>query len=105
MGNCFGGRRGHAKQIVSFPRIVHGYVQGGDLIFFEELGFFDNYTRLNTQVLHYFKRSLRTKQNMDLFYPIKQWSRCAIVVDSEIEEVKYVLMLGPEGFTKTEYMS
>ena len=42
---------------------------------------------------------------MDLFYPIKQWSRCAIVVDSEIEEIKYVLMLGPEGFTKTEYMS
>ena len=56
-------------------------------------------------MLHYFKRSLRTKQNMDLFYPIKQWSRCAIVVDSEIEEIKYVLMLGPEGFTKTEYMS
>ena len=42
---------------------------------------------------------------MDLFYPIKQWSRCAIVVDSEIEEIKYILMLGPEGFTKTEYMS
>ena len=57
------------------------------------------------KLLHHFKRSLRTKQNMDIFYPIKQWCRIGIVVDSDVEEIKYVLMLGPDGFTKTEYMS
>lgn len=106
MGNCLGGRRSrYAKQLVSFPRVVHGYVQGGDLIFIEEKDFFDDYTLLNRQVLHAFKRSLRTKQNMDEFYPIKQWCRVGIVVDSDVEEIKYVLMLDKDGFTKTEYMS
>ena len=85
--------------------IVHGYVQGGDLIFFEEKDFFDDYTMLNRQVLHYFKRSLRTKQNMDVHYPVKQWCRMGIVVDSDVEEIKYILMLGPDGFSKVEYMS
>ena len=28
-----------------------------------------------------------------------------IVIDSDVEEVKYILMLGPDGFTLTEYMS
>ena len=62
MGNCFGGsRRRYTRQLVTFPRIIQGYVQGGDLIFVEEMDFFDNYTMLNRQVLHFFKRSLRTK--------------------------------------------
>ena len=42
---------------------------------------------------------------MDVFYPIKQWCRMGIVIDSDVEEVKYILMLGPEGFSLTEYMS
>ena len=28
-----------------------------------------------------------------------------IIVDSDIEEIKYILMLGPDGFSKVEYMS
>ena len=75
------------------------------MIFFEEQGFFDDYTKMNTQVLHYFKRSLRTKQNVGVFHPIKQWCRIGIVVDSEVEEVKYILMMGKDGFQKVEYMS
>lgn len=75
------------------------------MIFIEELGFFDDYMRMNRQKLHYFKRSLRTKQNMDNFFPIKQWCNVGIVVDSDVEDVKYILMLGPEGFVKTEYFS
>ena len=61
----------YTKRLVSFPRIVHNYVQGGDLIFIQEKDFFDDYTIMNRQVLHHFKKSLRTKQNMDVFYPIK----------------------------------
>ena len=107
MGNCCkgSGRGRYSKQLVSFPRIVHNYVQGGDLIFVEELDFFDDYTRLNRQVLHHFKKSLRTKQNMDVFYPIKQWCRTGIVVDSDVDEVKYILLLGPDGFELIEYMT
>ena len=47
MGSCFSGNKRYAKQLVSFPMIVHGYVQGGDLIFIEEKDFFDDYTILN----------------------------------------------------------
>ena len=36
---------------------------------------------------------------------IKQWCRIGIVIDTDIDRVKYVLELGPEGFYKTEYMS
>ena len=104
MGNCFGSRR-LPRKLVSFPVIVQDFVRGGDLIFFEELDYFDDYTRLNRQVLHFFKRALRTKENMDVFYPIKQWCRIGIVIDSDIEQVKYILMLGPEGFYRVEYMT
>ena len=104
MGNCFGSRR-LPRKLVSFPVVVQDFVRGGDLIFFEELDYFDDYTRLNRQVLHFFKRALRTKENMDVFYPIKQWCRLGIVVDSDIEQVKYILMLGPEGFYRVEYMT
>ena len=104
MGNCFGSRR-LPRKLVSFPVVVQDFVRGGDLIFFEELDYFDDYTRLNRQVLHFFKRALRTKENMDVFYPIKQWCRLGIVVDSDVEQVKYILMLGPEGFYRVEYMT
>ena len=42
---------------------------------------------------------------MDNFYPIKQWCNVGIIVDSDVEDVKYILMLTPEGFTKVEYFS
>lgn len=66
---------------------------------------FDDYTRLNRQVLHFFKRALRTKENTDVYYPIKQWCRMGIVIDSDHESIKYILMLGPEGFYRVEYMT
>ena len=42
---------------------------------------------------------------MDVFYPIKQWCRTGIVVDSDVDEVKYILLLGPDGFELIEYMT
>ena len=56
MGNCFGNRNRYSKKLVSFPVIVQDFVRGGDLIFWEEQDFFDDYTLINRQVLHFFKR-------------------------------------------------
>lgn len=43
------------------------------------------------------------KQNIDDPNDIKQWCRAAIVIDSAIPEIKYLLELTNEGFTKTDY--
>lgn len=40
-----------------------------------------------------------------MYYPVKQWCRAAIVIDSDVEAIKYILMLGPEGFYLKEYMT
>ena len=49
MGNICGNRGlEKLKPYVPFPNAIDGYVQGGDLIFIEELDYFDGYTRLNT---------------------------------------------------------
>jgi hypothetical protein len=37
-----------AKNLVSFPVVVDHFVAGGDLIFIQELSYFDDYTRMNT---------------------------------------------------------
>ena len=42
---------------------------------------------------------------MDIFQPIKQWCNVGIVVDSDADDVKFVLMLTANGFTLTEYMT
>ena len=60
---------------------------------------------MNTQTLHAFKKCLRLKQDLSDMREIKQWCRIGIVIDTDIDRVKYVLELGPEGFFKTEYMS
>lgn len=36
------------RKLVSFPTAVNKYVKGGDLIFFEDTSFFDDYTYLNS---------------------------------------------------------
>ena len=36
---------------------------------------------------------------------IKQWCRIGIVIDTDIDRVKYVLELKEDGFIKTEYMT
>jgi len=35
----------------------------------------------------------------------KQWGSIGIVIDSEIEEVKYILSITADGFEMREYMS
>lgn len=47
---------------------------------------------------------MRLKQNIDDPNDVSQWCRMAIVIDSEIPEIKYLLELMPEGFVKTEYI-
>lgn len=64
----------------------------------------DGYTRLNTQTHYAFQKHLRLKQNIDDPGDIKQWSRMAIVIDTEIPEIKNLLELTPEGFVQNEYI-
>ena len=105
MGNCFEKKKENERKLVSFSAAVDNFVSGGDLLFIEETSFYDGYTKLNTQVLHALKKALRLKQSMDMFGTVKQWCRVAIVIDSDVEEIKYLLELTPEGFIKTEYLS
>ena len=109
MGNLFYNKKVKDKDMkpyVSFPVAIDNFVSGGDLIFIEEMEFFDGYTKMNTQTLHRFKSSLRLKQDLDHPDNVRQWSRIGIIVDSpDIEEIKYVLELTRDGFIKTEYMS
>ena len=106
MGNFFDtNAMARAKPFVTFHEAVDNFVQGGDLVFIEEKYHFDDYTELNGQTLHAFKKCLRLKTSVDDFREIKQWCRIGIVIDSEIEEIKYLLELGEEGFKFTEYMS
>ena len=41
-------------------------------------------------------------QSIDI---VKQWGSIGIVIDSEIEEVKYILSITADGFEMREYMS
>jgi hypothetical protein len=35
---------------------------------------------------------------------VPQWGKVAIIMDSDIPEIKYVLELTDKGFVKTEYV-
>lgn len=37
--------------------------------------------------------------------PFKEWSRVALVVDSDIEDVKYLLEISDKGFKMHEFIS
>ena len=84
---------------------VDNFVKGGDLIFIQEEHYFDGYTMMNGQTLHAFKKILRLKSQLDVVDNIKQWCRCGIVIDSDVEEIKYLLELTTDGFRKSEYVS
>ena len=60
-----------AKPYVTFHEAVDSFVQGGDLLFIEEKYHFDDYTELNGQTLHAFKKCLRLKQELNDFREIK----------------------------------
>jgi len=55
--------------------------------------------------MHAFKKCLRVKSNINDYGQIQQWCRLAIVLDSDIDDIKYVLELKNEGFVKSEYMT
>lgn len=62
MGNWLFGER--MKNLVSFPLAVDKFVQGGDLLFFYDNSYFDDYTIMNTQTLHALKKTLRMKSDI-----------------------------------------
>ncbi len=51
----------------------------------------DDYAKLNSQEAHHLKMLLRFKSKENPSMPVNKWSRLAIVVDSEVEDVKYLL--------------
>ena len=63
MGNYFDkDAMEHAKLFVSFHEAAkQDFVEGGDLVFIEETGFFDDYTEMNLQTMHAVKKCLRLK--------------------------------------------
>jgi hypothetical protein len=70
----------------------------------EDMQYFDDYTIMNAQTLHVLKKCLRLKSDIKDFGLIRQWCKIGVVLDSDIEEIKYVLELTDEGFIKTEYV-
>ena len=55
--------------------------------------------------MHAFKKCLRVKSSINDYSQIQQWCRLAIVLDSDVDDIKYVLELQNEGFVKSEYMT
>ena len=92
------------RTLVSFPTAVNKYVKGGDLFFMEEDSYFDEYTYLNSQTLHVLKMTLRLKSDIMDWGTIQQWCKVGIIVDTDIDDIKYVLELTENGFKKTEYV-
>ncbi len=48
--------------------------------------------------------TLRLKSDITDWGMIQQWCKVAMIVDSDIDDIKYVLELTEEGFVKTEYV-
>lgn len=84
--------------------MVSKYVKGGDLIFMEDLQYFDEYTKMNAQTLHFLKITLRLKSDIMDFGVIQQWCKVGIILDTDIEDIKYILELTEDGFVKTEFI-
>ena len=101
MGNLF---KKAEKNLVSFPLAVDKFVEGGDLLFMEDRHYFDEYTIMNPQTMHVFKKCLRLKSDIKDFGIINQWCKIAIILDSDVDDIKYVLELTEQGFIKTEYV-
>jgi hypothetical protein len=84
--------------LVSFPTAVNKYVKGGDLIFMEDTSYFDEYTYLNSQTLHVLRMTLRLKSDIMDWGNIEQWCKIGIVLDTDVEDIKYILELTDSGF-------
>lgn len=88
--------------------MAYNYIEAGDIVFMQEYSMFDDYTKLNSQTCHQLKQSIRVKTKQfegDQVDVTKQWGSIGIVIDSEVEEVKYILSITADGFEMREYMS
>jgi len=48
--------------------------------------------------------TLRLKSDIMDWGNIEQWCKIGIVLDTDIEDIKYILELTDDGFVKTEYV-
>ncbi|CDW81518.1 UNKNOWN [Stylonychia lemnae] len=91
------------------PQITFGDMitkaKGGDLILIQDQVYFDNYTMMNSQESHLMKQLVRFKCRESPPVSQKLWSRLGIVVDTEIEDVKYLLEITGQGFKQYEFIS
>lgn len=78
--------------------------KGGDLILIQEQSFIDNYTMLNSQEAHYMKHLLRFKCKESPQRIVQLWSRIALVVDSDIADVKYLLEVTEKGIEQYDFL-
>eukprot|EP00347_Sterkiella_histriomuscorum_P022262 403331105 len=79
--------------------------KGGDLILIQDQVKFDNYTMLNTQEAHILRQLLRFKCKDNPPFAKKLWSRIGIIIDSDIEDVKYILEITSTGIKQYEFIS
>ena len=81
-----------------------GRAKGGDLLLVQEAAYVDNYTMLNSQEAHYMKHFLRFKCKESPQRVVQQWSRLALVVESDIPDVKYLLEVTQNGFHLHDFL-
>ena len=64
----------------------------------EDTSYFDEYTYLNSQTLHVLRMTLRLKSDIMDWGNIEQWCKIGIVLDTDVEDIKYILELTDSGF-------
>ena len=70
----------------------------------QEQSFIDNYTMLNSQEAHYMKHLLRFKCKESPLRHVQLWSRVALIVDSDIPDVKYLLEVSEKGIDQFDFL-
>ena len=79
--------------------------RGGDILLIQDQSYIDNYTMMNSQEAHYLKQHLRFSGKDNADRVVELWSRVAIVVDSELPDLKYILEVTEQGFQEYEFLS
>ena len=78
--------------------------RGGDLILVQDMAYVDNYTLMNSQEAHYMKHFLRFKCKESPQRVVAQWSRLALVVDSDIPDVKHLIEVTEKGVDQYDFL-
>jgi hypothetical protein len=68
------------------------------------MAYIDNYTMMNSQEAHYMKHFLRFKCKENPERIVQLWSRVALIIDSDIPDVKYLLEVTEKGIEYHEFL-